>query len=152
MPEIAESHLESLYNGDEEREEEHSRRECQKIQRQHQRYIQQQVQQEAAGRMNAYICDAGVMDVLVEYIAEWPRYEEEWVGGIVIAETRGKAKHLFCRYENNHGAQMDFVDVKSVRLLLKDAAGPAGYIEHADPRSAKLWELVSLQAQEAEGE
>jgi hypothetical protein len=68
--------------------------------------------------MNIYLGDAGIMQVCVEYIDIWPRYEEERVFNLIVAKSRGKARALFT---NHH--DLEFIDSDvSIRKVMTGVA------------------------------
>lgn len=67
--------------------------------------------------LNAYLVDAGHVDVIVEYIDYWARKEEVFVFDLVFAPSRGSAKSTFTRA---HRRDIEFTDIKHVKLVATD--------------------------------
>lgn len=69
--------------------------------------------------MKAFWIDAGDHRYIEEYIDEWARHEIAWFGGLVYAETAGKAKHLFIEANNAdyRNPTFEYTDKMSIRVL-----------------------------------
>lgn len=96
--------------------------------------------------MRAYWMDAGDHDVVVEYIAEWPRYERERVCDIVLAPTRGKARSIFInRYRRIGGGHVYLEWTYPIRMIQldKNVDGEPGFLSRKHPDYGRLWEAVA---------
>jgi hypothetical protein len=104
--------------------------------------------------MNAYWVETKVIQVVDDWVPyqEWsvPIYEDAIEAEIVIAETPGQARSTFIDAKS-HGTwriELEWTDIKTVRLLAKDVDYPRGlhefpyndleYPERSDP----LWSIV----------
>lgn len=88
--------------------------------------------------VNAYFCDAGEEEVIVEYCAGYPRREPIRISDLVFAETRGKAKVLLLT-RSHPGCLAEFTEVRT-RLIAKGIEREPGPARSSDP----LWEDESL--------
>lgn len=88
--------------------------------------------------MNAYCYDFGAHDVYQETIADFPRYELERCCGVVIAETRGRAKKLAVAHADARSS-IEWTTPMHLRLIQKDACGPARIVEAISDPAYSLW-------------
>lgn len=88
--------------------------------------------------MDAYCYDFGVHEVVAEVIADYPRYEEARLCGIVIAESRGKAKKLAVDYEARD-SYVEWTTPMHLRLIRKDVEGPERVVHEIDDPAECLW-------------
>lgn len=86
--------------------------------------------------MDAYCYDFGVHEVVAEVIADYPRYEEVRLFGVVVAESRGRAKRLAVDYESKH--YIEWTTPMHIRLIQKDVGGH----ERVEIHDEELWSKV----------
>ncbi len=67
----------------------------------------------------AWYCDAGNHQEIEEMIEGWPRYSEIRLFGIVVAETRNKAKTKFLDYINSNfmGCDVEYIDIRTRKIM-----------------------------------
>jgi hypothetical protein len=88
--------------------------------------------------MNVYLCDAGEMQVFVEVVAEWPRYEWERVFNIVAAPTRAKAKKLFI---DENGSELEWISPMSIRKI-GEFDVEVGILDDYSEGSIPYWDAI----------
>ena len=88
--------------------------------------------------MNVYLCDAGQLEEIAEYIDGWARYEWVRAFAFIAAPTRGKARRMMTwKYD------MDFIDAVSIRKLVSVDGLPEGFIDgYGLEGELGLWEVV----------
>lgn len=79
--------------------------------------------------MNAYLVDAGHVDVIVEHIDYWARREKVFVFDLVFAPSRGTAKATFAQAHRN---DTEFTDIKHVKLVATDIDRERGIASNTD--------------------
>ena len=84
--------------------------------------------------MKAYFVDAGVRSVLMEYVADTPRYEMNVVCDLIYAPTAGRAKTLLVKANSG---DLGYTDILSCHYV-GEADRTEGPAELDDP----LWELT----------
>lgn len=85
--------------------------------------------------MNAYFLDAGDIEDYCEYIAGYPRYEYVRVVDLIFAETRGKARAVFCKSN-----ELEFTYPISIKIIEKNITREEGIAGNDDI----LWGRVDL--------
>jgi hypothetical protein len=93
---------------------------------------------EEMNAMNVYLCDAGEMQVFVEVVAEWPRYEWERVFNIVAASTRAKAKKLFI---DENGSELEWISPMSIRKI-GEFDVEVGILDDYSEDSIPYWDAI----------
>jgi len=93
--------------------------------------------------VNAYWCDAGIWTVEIDRVEVWPIYAQERLCGVVVAETRGKAKAAFAADYSWEG--VEFCHVRT-RKLAGDVEGPARSVEDMGDPAYHLWDLTEALA------
>ncbi len=88
--------------------------------------------------MNVYLCDAGQLEEIAEYIDGWARYEWVRAFAFIAAPTRGKARRMITwKYD------LDFIDAVSIRKLVSVDDLPEGFIDdYTLEEELGLWEVV----------
>jgi hypothetical protein len=89
--------------------------------------------------VDAYCYDFGVQEYIAEIIAGYPRYEDRRCCGIVVAESRGKAKRLAVDHEW-HDTYVEWTTPMHLRLIEKDVQGPSRVVEALDDPAFSLWD------------
>lgn len=96
--------------------------------------------------MNAYLCLVKDVEILQEYVAGYPRYETSNLAGIVVAETRGRARSMFLR--KHRGYWIDYTAI-GCRII---ARGVNGTDYGCLPDSHPLWEMIVSEEEQNERE